>query len=437
MTFDIHIGAPSGTGQGWAAPSDAQLTATGKFAVWAAIVSMLFLSQIALNIGDFPVTTDLVCYALFACYLLVSGYASLSFPSLLLFLIAAAVACFRMVLNDSTTTSWTSLALLFALYAPFSFHLRKRQDLQAVQRYIQYAFVSAVTVIASIAVAQIILVNVFKLSSLTNIYFVMPKEIRGAGAYTFLREGGGIVKANGFFLRESADLSMVTGLALMVEYYTRKRLGVLGIIGAGFVCSFSGTGILAVAAGFLLPRSISRIPLFFVSTVGVAMILFVLYSMELPGLSIWFGRLSEFTTPNTSAYSRFVAPVEMVQRSFDKGAVTTWLGTGGGTFLRDILRLKLKFEINDPTWSKLTYEYGLLGFGLCLSIFAIRLYSSSLRVELCNFFLYSWISIGLVLKPSFVVIVWLLTLVPKVYRRPASKFSISEARSRCDSRDIF
>jgi hypothetical protein len=241
----------------------------------------------------------------------------------------------------------------------------------------------------------------------------MPKAILGAGAYTFYREGGGIVKANGFFLRESADLSIVTGLALLIEYYTRRRLRILGIIGTGFLCSFSGTGILAVAAGILLPRSISRIPLFIASTLGLAAVLFVLYSMELPGLSIWFGRLSEFTTPNTSAYARFVAPLVMVQQSFDNGAVSTWIGTGGGTFLRDIQLLRLKYEINDPTWSKLIYEYGLIGFSLFLSIFAVRLYFSSLRIELCNFFLFSWISIGLVLKPSFVLIVWLLTLVPK------------------------
>ena len=420
MAFEIPIGAPSGTGQRWAAPLDAQLTGAAKFAVWASVISPLFLSQIALNIGAFPVSTDLLCYALFAVYLLVSGYASLSFTSLTLFLTAAALACFRMVLTKSTTISWTSLLLLLALYSPFSFHLKKQEDLRAVQRYIQYAFISAATVIAAIATAQIILVNA-GISPLRNIYFILPQAIRGAGVYTFTREGGGIVKANGFFLRESADLSIVTGLALMIEYYTRKRLRVLGILGAGFLCSFSGSGIFAIAAGFLLPKSISRIPLFFAVAIGLTVSLFVLYNLEIPGLSIWFDQLSEFTTPNTSAYARFVAPLEMVQRSFDIGVDTTWLGNGGGTLLRDIQMLKLKYEINDPTWAKLIYEYGLLGFFLFSSIFIIRVYSSGQRVETCNFILFSWMSFGLVLKPDFVLVVWLLTLVPQMHRRPALK----------------
>ena len=325
-----------------------------------------------------------------------------------------------MVLTESTTISWTSLLLLLALYSPFSFHLKKQEDLRAVQRYIQYAFISAATVIAAIATAQIILVNA-GISPLRNIYFILPQAIRGAGVYTFTREGGGIVKANGFFLRELADLSIVTGLALMIEYYTRKRLRVLGILGAGFLCSFSGSGIFAIAAGFLLPKSISRIPLFFAVAIGLTVSFFVLYNLEIPGLSIWFDRLSEFTTPNTSAYARFVAPLEMVQRSFDIGVDTTWLGNGGGTLLRDIQMLKLKYEINDPTWAKLIYEYGLLGFFLFSSIFIIRVYSSGQRVETCNFILFSWMSFGLVLKPDFVLVVWLLTLVPQMHRRPALK----------------
>jgi hypothetical protein len=159
----------------------------------------------------------------------------------------------------------------------------------------------------------------------------------------------------------------------------------------------------------------------FAAALGLTVGLFLLYNLEIPGLSIWFDRLSEFTTPNTSAYARFVAPLEMVQRSFDNGVATTWLGNGAGTLLRDLQVLKLKYEINDPTWAKLIYEYGLLGFFLFLSVFIIRVYSSGQRVEICNFILFSWMSFGFVLKPSFVLIVWLLTLVPQVYRRPALK----------------
>jgi hypothetical protein len=421
MTFEIPIGAPSGTGRTWAAPSDTELTATGKFAVWASIVSMLFLTQIALNIGEFPVSTDLICYALFTLYLLVSGYASLSFPSLLLFLIAAALAFFRMRLIGSSTISWTSLLLLVALYAPFSFRLKEGRDLQAVQKYVQHAFVSAATIIAVVGVAQIILVNALGATFLKNIHFVLPEAIRSAGVYQYSREDEGIVKANGFFLREPSSLSIVAALALMIEYYTRRRLRILGILTAGLVCAFSGSGVLAIVAGFLMPRSIGRIPLFFAAALGLTVLLFVIYYMQIPGLDIWFGRLTEFTTPNSSGYARFIAPVEMVQHSFDDGGVTTWLGNGAGSYVRETRLLHVKYEVNDPTWAKLIYEYGLFGFALISSILVIRLYSSGLRTETCNYFLLIWMISGVVLKPDFALLIWLLTLVPTPQPRSVAR----------------
>jgi hypothetical protein len=184
------------------------------------------------------------------------------------------------------------------------------------------------------------------------------------------------------------------------------------------LCSLSGSGLLAITAGLLLPRSLARIPLFVVYLVGLILALYLLYSLNIPGLDLWFDRLSEFQTPNTSAYARFVAPMEMIGHSFDNGPLTTWFGNGAGSYLRDVQLYRMNYEVNDPTWAKLIYEYGLLGFGLIAAILLQRLYSSRLRVEICNFLVFSWISIGVVLKPSFALIVWLLTLVGNPARRP-------------------
>jgi hypothetical protein len=409
MTIEIPVGAPGATALAQPAAPDMELTSSGKFAIWASIISVLFLSQVAYNIGTFPLSGDLICYALVALYLLTTGHASIGFVSFALFIVALAMACFG-TLATASAISWPSLLLLFVLYAPFS--VRMKGQTGAVHQYILYAFVSAATVIAGVAVVQIILVNALKLSFLTNIYFVLPEAIRGAGFYTFSREGGGIVKANGFFLRESAELSIV----IIIEYTTRARWRTLTILGVGFVSSFSGSGIFALAVGLLMPRSLVRIPLFFVSCLGLLMALFLLYSLELPFLDIWFGRLSEFQTPNTSAYARFVAPMEMVARSFGDGAVTTLLGNGGGSYLRSIVQLRSKYEVNDPTWAKLIFEYGLAGFFLVSAIFMGRLYSSRLRVEVSNYILFSWMSVGLVQKPGFALIVWLLTMVPQSRR---------------------
>ncbi|WP_407147329.1 hypothetical protein [Bradyrhizobium sp. ORS 86] len=420
MTFEIQapMTAPAGAAHSKLATSDTELSKSGRFAVWASIISVLFLSQIAYNINTFPASTDLICYAAVTAYLLVSGFASIGFLSLALFVVALVFACFGTV-TATSSTSWTSLMLLFVLYAPFA--IRLKGEPAEVHDYILSAYVSAATFIACIAIVQIVLVNATKSTLLTNIYFNLPEAIRGAGHYTFLREGGGIIKPNGFFLRESADLSLIVALALIIEFGSQARLRTMGILAAGLLCSLSGTGLLAITAGFLLPRSVFRIPLFIVYLVGLILALYLLYSLDVPGLDLWFDRLSEFQTPNTSAYARFVAPMEMIGHSFDNGPIATWFGNGAGSYLRDVRLYHMDYEVNDPTWAKLTYEYGLFGFVLIFAILVQRLYSSRLRIEICNFLLFSWISVGLVLKPSFALIVWLLTLVGTPARRSGQR----------------
>jgi hypothetical protein len=392
-----------------------ELTPKGKLSIRLSVISTLFLSQIAYNVGDFPLSVDFFCYAFFAAYLLVSRHLALEFPVLFLFITFAALAAFRIPFSSSST-SWSSLLLILALYIPFTFRLNGRHDLQPVQECIQDTFISIATIIGFIALIQLVLVNATKSSLLTNIHFVLPEAIRSAGSYAYTREGTGLIKANGYFLRESATLSLVMALALILEYYGRARWRVLGILAAGLIASFSGSGILALIAGFVLPRSISRVPLFITALTGVIALLYVLYVVDVPFLNAYFSRLEEFTTPNTSGYARFVAPFEMTSLSFQEFA-STWFGNGAGTYLRETRLLKVEYEVNDPTWAKLLYEYGVAGFMLILPMFIIRLYSSALRVEACNYFLFAWLISGLVLKPDFVLLAWLLSLVPRNYRR--------------------
>src|ERR1700744_1136063 len=228
-------------------PASSEITSSGKFAVWASILSILFFSQIAYNIGEFPASTAFVCYAFIVLYLVMSGYASLSILTLLFYLVAEAFACLTMVVTNSpASASWTSLLLLSALYAPLLLRLKNASDLEPVQHYIERAYVSATAVISVVALVQILLVNAYNTPYLTNIYFVLPEAIRGAGTYSFLRDGGAIVKANGFFLRESSGLSIMTGLALIIEYFSKARWRVLAILTVGLFCSISGSGILAL-----------------------------------------------------------------------------------------------------------------------------------------------------------------------------------------------
>ena len=398
-----------------------ELTPTARRAVWASIISVLFLNQVAFNIGEFPAASDLLCYAFFAFYLLRSGHGIVSVSTLYLLTITIALALFRMRFSSSQT-SLGSLLLLVVAYAPFVFRLRKRPDLQPIQNYILNAFLVGASIIAAIAIVQIVVVNAFKLRLLANIYFVLPEAIRGAGTYTFFREGdGGMVKANGFFLREFAELSTVTALGLLIEYRGRRRLRILTLLAAGLLTSLSGSGLTALAAAFLLPRSLSRLPVFVVSALGFLIGLYVLYSLDLPFLSPWFSRLSELTTQGTQRLRPFCCAMGNASAQFRQGPSDNLVGNGAGSFSRDVSIAKFLYEVSDPTWAKLTYEYGLVGLVLVSAILIIRLYSSALSPEIRSFYLFSWVVFPYVLKPGTALMIWLLTLVPSLPRQLAPR----------------
>src|SRR4051812_14613328 len=118
MSFDSSVDANSSTQLAEAIPVEFEFERTGKVMAWIAVVSPLFLSQLAYNLGTFPVSLDLVSYALFALYLLASGWASSGALGLILFIVAIALAALRIPFSHSDV-SWTSLLLLAALYAPF------------------------------------------------------------------------------------------------------------------------------------------------------------------------------------------------------------------------------------------------------------------------------------------------------------------------------
>jgi hypothetical protein len=93
------------------------------------------------------------------------------------------------------------------------------------------------------------------------------------------------------------------------------------------------------------------------------------------------------------------------QRNLSDGGTTMWLGNGGGSFFRTTMLLQVTYEIGDPTWAKLTFEYGFIGLVLVTAIFATRLYSGALQAQVCNYLLFVWIINSTVLKVQYVLVI--------------------------------
>jgi hypothetical protein len=378
--------------------------------IWASLIALMFAPQIAINIGEFPASIDFFAYLAFAGLLLVSGGAVISLYRLLLLVLTAVVALVGLK-TGSELVSTNSMMLFLVLYFPFAIRpLIDDSGLQA-QIYIRRVFVLFATILAVIGCLQLVAVNVFGLRDLANISLTLPEAILAAGRYASTREDAGVVKANGFFLKEASSLSGITALAFVVEYQSRARWTVLLVLLAGLLASASGSGILILLASFTIPTS-KRSLLALVVLVALG-ILIAATSAHVQWLNLWLDRLSEFDTEGSSAHARFIAPIAMIERGFASGSFAMLWGNGPGTYLRSIAALDLRYEISDPTWAKLPYEYGIIGSSLMAVLFTSRLYSGLVCWQLSMAIAWGWIASGAVLKPDFVLLVWLLTLVPK------------------------
>jgi hypothetical protein len=138
------------------------------------------------------------------------------------------------------------------------------------------------------------------------------------------------------------------------------------------------------------------------------------FGPDIPVLNLWLDRLDEFSMPGSSGYARFVAPTEMVERGVDNGSLAVLFGNGGGSYWRTVSALDRSYEISDPTWAKLIFEYGIAGFLMISALFFYRIYRSGLRREICNALVVVWMSTGALLSVDAAFLMWLLTLAPSV-----------------------
>ena len=93
--------------------------------------------------------------------------------------------------------------------------------------------------------------------------------------------------------------------------------------------SYSGTGLLALVIGLLVPmngRNLLRV----LGVAAVAGALFLLLAEPL-NLSFTLARLDEFDSQRSSAYIRYIAPARLVAETAAQSPWLLWFGQGPGT----------------------------------------------------------------------------------------------------------
>lgn len=291
-------------------------------------------------------------------------------------------------LAGSRQTSPSSLALLAALYLPFVMHAQAGAAGRAGWQWAVRAFGNIALVCACAGIAQFFAQFFYDPPWLFDFTQSIPESLRASGVYNTVIKAGDVYKSNGFFFREPSAFSYLVALAVVVELSTLRRWWRIAVCALALLLTYSGTGLLALGLGLLFPlgwKSLARM-----LTLAIVGLLLVVVLGEALNLSFTLQRLQEFDSQHSSAYYRYVAPLYMIAGSLDTSAWSALIGHGPGS----IQRISQAVQAFDPTWAKLLFEYGLLGFCTQLTLIAYALRRSAVPAAIGAVLFFSWLVMG-------------------------------------------
>jgi hypothetical protein len=349
------------------------------------ILAVTVLERFGLNLGSYSCNAALLAmYAFLGVAALGRGLA-ISTPRLVCYGLCLSAAIVSALLNERSA-SLGSLALLAFMYLPFVFVVTPERGLSTERAHRIFLDVAAACAVAGII--QFYAQRSFQADWLFDFTPHIPAFLRGPSGYNTVIAVGGSLKSNGFFFREPSGFSFVMALGLMLECLTQRRAARLGVLGLGLLLSYSGTGLLALVIGLMVPmngRNLVRV----LVVAAVAGALFLVLAEPL-NLSFTLARLDEFNSQRSSAYIRYIAPARLVAETAAQAPWLLWFGQGPGT----IFHQEVGYEFHDPTWAKLIIEYGVVGLVAFLTLFLVALRGPAAPLRLRAMLFGGWLVMG-------------------------------------------
>jgi len=360
-----------------------------RAAMLSLLISATILQRLGVGSADFTVSPALVTvYAVLGVAAL-SGVLVISSSRLLLYCAAVSVALASALFNEHRA-SFPSLMLLTMMYLPFVFILKPHSLAESDGEWMIDKFSDLSLFCAWVGIAQFFAQFVIHGAWLFDYTKVIPSFLHGGGTFNTVIPVGSFNKANGFFFREPSGFSFYMALALITESVSRRRVGRLACFALGLLLTYSGTGILVLLIGTSYPlgkKTVLRL-----GTVALVGGLVFLLLGDYLNLSFTLGRLGEFSSDSSrsSGYIRYIAPGRLLSELFFSEPWSAWVGHGPGTIFRTIR----EYEFHDPTWAKLLFEYGALGFILFVALFAVTLRRPAIPMQIRAALFWAWLITG-------------------------------------------
>jgi len=194
-----------------------------------------------------------------------------------------------------------------------------------------------------------------------NAFFLdtkLPQAFIMQGFNGLNKYSASIYKSNGFFLNEASTFSQFLALGIIIEMLYFKNWKVLTLFVAAYLTTFSGTGLIIL--GLLTPTYMIQrrmfIPLVIILTIGITSPIWAPWV----GMEAMLNRATEITNTHTSGFARFISPFLILRDLTFQHEVTAFFGMGAGS--TRFAQAEVSYGFFDPSWVKIMYEYGIIGF---------------------------------------------------------------------------
>ena len=399
----------------------AKLPVLVRFGIVTALILLIFFQRFQINIGPYFANNGLVAQFFLITMLLVSNVLRIDGIRATLFSAGMAIMFVAWLLNPATS-SFLSAMLLVAAYLAFIFVAKFPDGNEALVRFTLTVFCNLMFIAAICGIVQFFIQFGFHAPWLFDYTQNIPLLFRGTGTYnTVISVGGHFYKSNGFFFREPSTCSQYLALALICEIALRRRklrrinplrLATLGLC---LLVTYSGTGLATLFIGLMFPLGAKTMLRMSLLGLGAAVIFYGLG--DALNLSFTASRVGEFSSPGSSAYSRFIAPFYFIQANIDTFSSTFLVGHGPGSITRSALH-RAYFENADPTWAKLLFEYGILGIFVFGGLMFYSIAKSRAPVELIAGLCFGWGIIwgGVALAPEMTGLMFMIAAVAPAFQ---------------------
>lgn len=380
------------------------------------LVCVIFLQRFAINLPASSVAINLL--VTYACVgvLLYSGRLSVSLGKLALYCAVAGVACIGAAVN-ADTASIPSLILLLFIYGGFVFTARTdRATYEAVLDIFQILML----VVAVLGIVQFFAQFIVRGLIPFSFEGLLPESIllRGVNTAVPLYYGSPIFKSNGLVFVEPSTFSQFLAFALLIDIVRAGMRPRMVVYALALALSYSGTGPLMLAV--FMPYVVLWGRGYLLAIGAVIFIAVLALFGDVLHLDAIVRRFGEFQSTQTSGFARFISPFWLISDFVADSPIALLIGLGPGSISDYVTAVT--YTAHDPSWGKLFFEYGIVGFATFFTFLIYCLFVDTHSRLLSAALLFGFLFFGgMLLDPRLHALILVFAVLQKREPAPAPK----------------